>query len=135
MSDSKWVAVCHRDEVPSDGGVCVLHDGMQIAIFHLAGRDEWYAVQNRCPHWNEQVLWRGLTGERDGEPKIACPMHKRTFSLRSGAAFGADTADLLTFAVRVDDDGRVLVAAPSAETIARELAVCAAARGGRGCSA
>jgi nitrite reductase (NADH) small subunit len=126
-----WIAVCHRDDVPPDGGACVLFRGVQIAVFHLAARDEWHAVQNRCPHWNEQVLWRGITGERDGEPKVACPMHKRTYSLRSGAALGDDTPALLTFPVRVDTDGRVFIAAPSDEILERERSLCARRGGGR----
>ncbi len=131
MSEPLWIAVCHRDDVIPDGGACVFYEGIQIAVFRIAARDEWYAVQNRCPHWNEQVLWRGMTGERDGEPKVACPMHKRTFSLRTGAAFAGDTPDLLTFPVRVVADGRVFVGVPSAEVVARERTAATHAPCGR----
>ena len=105
MPEPTWIAVCNATDVPPDGGACVLYRGMQIAVFHLAARGEWYAVQNRCPHWNELVLWRGMTGERDGEPKIACPMHKRSFSLRTGACLSEETESIRTFPVRVDRDG------------------------------
>jgi NAD(P)H-dependent nitrite reductase small subunit len=99
---------------------------MQIAVFHLAQRGEWYAVQNRCPHWNELVLWRGIVGERDGEPKVACPMHKRSFSLRSGTCLSQDAESIRTFPVRVDEDGLVWIEAPPEEVVARERARCPA---------
>jgi nitrite reductase (NADH) small subunit len=118
----KWVAVCHVDDVPDDGGACVLYRGMQIAVFHLSGRDEWYAVQNRCPHWNELVLWRGMTGEHGSEPKIACPMHKRAFSLATGECLNAEGDAIRIFAVRVAEDGLVWIEAPSDAVVAGELA-------------
>jgi nitrite reductase/ring-hydroxylating ferredoxin subunit len=61
-----------------------------------------------------------MTGEHDGEPKVACPMHKRTFSLTTGECMSGDAGAIQTFAVRVDEDGRVWLAAPSAEVLARE---------------
>jgi nitrite reductase/ring-hydroxylating ferredoxin subunit len=50
------------------------------------------------------VLGRSIVGDVNGAPKIACPLHKRTFDLRSGACLSADAPDILTFAVRVDGD-------------------------------
>ena len=47
------------------------------------------------------VLSRGLTGDHEGEPKVACPMHKKTFSLRSGACLSDDGLEVRTFPVRV----------------------------------
>jgi len=106
MSDrSPWLRVCRVDDVPADGGACVLVGDLQVAVFHLVADDAWYAVENRCPHWNEMVLSRGLTGEQDGEAKIACPMHKKTFSLNSGACLSGEPLCIRTFAVRVIDGG------------------------------
>jgi NAD(P)H-dependent nitrite reductase small subunit len=124
MPESLWIAVCRASDVPEDGGACVLYRGMQIAIFHLASRGEWYAVQNRCPHWNELVLWRGMTGESNGEPKVACPMHKRSFSLRTGACLSQDVESIRTFPVRVDPDGSVWIEAPPEEVVVGERVRC-----------
>ena len=121
---SEWIPVCRVDDVPEDGGACVLYEGVQIAIFHLAARGEWYAVQNRCPHWHEMVLWRGMTGEHEGVPKIACPMHKRAFSLQTGACLSDEQLALHTFAVRVVDD-TVLLKRPAADVLAAERMRCA----------
>lgn len=106
-----WVTVCTTDRVIGDAGVCALLGDTQIAVFHVISRDEWYAVQNRCPHWNEMVLSRALTGETDGEPHIACPMHKKTFALATGDCLTGDVGNLSTFPIRVVGN-EVQVAAP-----------------------
>jgi nitrite reductase (NADH) small subunit len=106
-----WIKVANSDDVSANGGGCVklggLHGGVQIAVFKLqppGGETTWYAVQNRCPHDRRQVLSSGLTGDVQGEPKVACPLHKNTFSLRTGAHLGGGLADrdwtLETFPVK-----------------------------------
>ena len=50
------------------------------------------------------VLSRGIVGDAAGAPKVACPLHKRTFDLRSGKCLSRDATDLATFPVRVDGD-------------------------------
>ena len=86
----RWIRVANTEDVPTGGGGCVKLGGVQIALFKVPnGPDDtaghtWYAVQNLCPHDSRQVLSRGLTGDVKGEPKVACPLHKNTFSLTSG---------------------------------------------------
>ncbi len=87
-----WIQVANTTDVMTNGGGCVLLGGVQIALFKLqkpGGGLEWYAVQNLCPHDTRQVLSRGLTGDVQGEPKAACPLHKNAFSLRTGEHLGA----------------------------------------------
>ncbi len=98
-----WLAVCHVDDVPADGGACVMVGERQIAIFRFARRGAWYAVDNRCPHWGEMVLWRGLLGEQGGEPKVACPMHKRTFALADGRCLSGGVGGVRTYPIEVAD--------------------------------
>jgi len=101
---------CRVDDVPQEGGACVLVGGEQIAIFHFARRDQWYATQNLCPHKQQMVLSRGMTGSagEQCEPKVACPFHKRTFSLQTGACLSGDDYQIRTYPVRVKD-GKVYV--------------------------
>ena len=90
-----WIQVARPDDVSLNGGGCVLLGRVQIALFKLqkpGGELEWYAVQNLCPHDRRQVLSRGLTGDAKGKPKVACPLHKNAFSLRTGEHLGGGSA-------------------------------------------
>jgi nitrite reductase (NADH) large subunit len=98
-----FVRLASVHDVPAGGGIAVRYGDAQIAIFRAA-RGEWYATQNECPHAHEMVLGRSIVGDANGVPKIACPLHKRTFDLRSGACLSADAPDIMTFPVRVDGD-------------------------------
>ena len=45
-----WHLACRVEDVPDDGGSCVLIEGRQIAIFHFKRIGQWYATDNLCPH-------------------------------------------------------------------------------------
>ena len=100
ISSSTWIEAGSEADFPEGLGVCIQHQDKQIAVFNFNG-SEWYAVQNSCPHQNQMVLSRGLTGTVNGEPKIACPLHKRAFSLRSGKFLGeGEMSCLSTYPVK-----------------------------------
>ncbi len=114
--EARWIEVARVTDVPPDGGVAVRHGDVQLAVFrHTDGT--LYATQQMCPHRHDMVLSRGLLGDRHGEPKVACPQHKQTFSLRDGTCLSGDLPALRTFPVRVDGD-RVLVELPPPESLA-----------------
>jgi nitrite reductase (NADH) large subunit len=91
-------------DFPIDGGRAVRCGATQVAVFRLESRGEWYACENTCPHRREAVLARGIVGCQQGEPKVACPLHKKTFSLESGACLSGEAYRVRTFAVRVEGD-------------------------------
>ena len=95
-------------DVPENGGVCVKYNNEQIALFHFTRRGEWYATQNECPHRQQMALSRGMIGTQNDEPKVACPFHKKTFSLRTGKCLNGDECALRTFPVKVED-GKVFI--------------------------
>jgi nitrite reductase (NADH) large subunit len=99
-----FVRVAAVREIPEDGGIAIKYGDMQLAIFHFAARGEWYATQNACPHTQTMVLARGILGDERGVPKVACPLHKKTFDLRSGACLSNDAPAIATFPVRIDGD-------------------------------
>jgi len=105
-----WIPACYIDDVPENGGVCMKHGDEQIAIYNFKRRNEWYATQNLCPHKQQMALSRGMIGSagEDCEPKIACPFHKKTFSLLSGECLSGDDYQIKTYPVKVAD-GRVYV--------------------------
>lgn len=105
-----WHLACYESDVPQDGGVCALIEGRQIAIFNFARRGEWYATDNECPHRQQMALSRGMIGSQSGEPKVACPFHKKTFSLKTGKCLSDEGCyEISTYAVKVED-GLVYVA-------------------------
>ena len=106
LEQKTWIEAGAEADFPEGLGICIQHDALQIAVFHF-NADEWYAVQNQSPYNGQMVLSRGLTGTQNGEPKIACPLHKHTFSLRTGEYLGeGELPSLATYAVK-RDNGRV----------------------------
>ena len=118
--DLRWVDVGSTADFPTDGGGTIKYGRSQIAVFNFASRGEWYASQNMCPHKKQLVLSRGLLGDVAGVPKVACPLHKKTFSLESGECLTGDPLELQTFPVKIDGD-RVSLLLPSMEVLAERL--------------
>lgn len=99
-----WFPACAVSDVPANGGVCVKYNDEQIALFHFTRRGEWYATQNECPHRRQMALSRGMIGSSNDEPKVACPFHKKTFSLITGQCLNGDECSIKTYPVKVDND-------------------------------
>jgi nitrite reductase (NADH) large subunit len=116
MIKTQWVRVASVNDVPADGGAAVRYGHLQLAVFHFASRGEWYATQNLCPHTQQMVLARGIVGDQAGAPKVACPLHKKTFDLRSGACLSGEALEIATFPVRIEG-GDVLIELPPIETL------------------
>jgi nitrite reductase (NADH) large subunit len=119
----RWVDVGAVDDFPNDGGATIKYGAVQLAVFRFASRNEWYATQNMCPHKKQLVLARGLIGDASGIPKVACPLHKKTFSLETGECLSGDAYEINVFPVRADG-GRVLVELPTEEAIEDRLTRC-----------
>ena len=104
-----WFVACTTADVPENGGVCVKYKTEQIALFNFTRRGEWYATQNLCPHRMQMALSRGMIGSQDGEPKVACPFHKKTFSLIDGHCMnGDDCSSIKTYPVKIEN-GKVYI--------------------------
>ena len=101
-----WEDACALDEVPIGTGVCALVAGRQVAIVRT--RERVYALGNFDPFSKAFVLSRGIIGDRGGVPKIASPMYKQSFDLRSGQCLDDPRVSVPTFEVRVER-GRILV--------------------------
>ncbi len=118
---TSWVAVGSVADFPADGGAAIKYGRSQIAVFHFGSRGEWYATQNMCPHKKAFVLSRGIVGDAAGEPKVACPLHKKTFSLKSGVSLQGEEYRVQTFPVKVEE-GRVYLELPPVEVLDTLLA-------------
>jgi nitrite reductase (NADH) small subunit len=98
-----WFLACKTEDVPANGGVCVKYKDEQIALFNFTRRREWYATQNLCPHRMQMALSRGMIGSTDDEPKVACPFHKKNFSLVDGHCMSGDDYSIKTYPVKVEE--------------------------------
>jgi len=101
--ETKWKMACKTTDIPEEGGACVLLEGEQVAVFNFTQRNEWYATQNLCPHKMQMALSRGLIGSTKDEPKVACPFHKKTFSLHSGECMSGDDYSIKVYPVKVEN--------------------------------
>ncbi len=99
-----WFFACHINDMPVNGGVCVKYKDMQIALFYFTRTNEWYATQNECPHRKQMALSRGMIGSQGEEPKVACPFHKKTFSLKTGECLSGDECAIKTYPVKMEND-------------------------------
>ncbi|HKU37789.1 MAG TPA: nitrite reductase large subunit NirB [Polyangiales bacterium] len=115
-----WVPLVDVNAVPADGGVAVKYGSVQLAVFNFASRGTWYATQNECPHMKDMVLARGIVGDQSGKPKVACPLHKKTFSLETGECLSGDNYQVATFPVQVNA-GTVYVELPPADVLAARI--------------
>jgi nitrite reductase (NADH) large subunit len=106
----------------------VKYGKVQLAVFNFSSRGEWYATQNMCPHRQDMVLSRGIIGDHQGQPKVACPLHKKTFALDTGECLSGDEYKIGTFAVQVSG-GIVYVELPPAEALEAQLC-----KGSEGCA-
>ena len=99
-----WFPACEVSDFPMNGGLCINYQGLQIAVFNFTKRGEWYATQNLCPHKHQMILSRGMIGSEGDEPKVACPFHKKTFSLKSGENLNGNECTLATYPVKVKNE-------------------------------
>jgi len=108
LEDIKWIKACSADDIPENEGVCAYINGEQIAIYNFKRRGEWFATQNLCPHKQQMALSRGMIGSQGSEPKVACPFHKKTFSLETGQCLSGEDYKIQTYPVKVNN-GEVFV--------------------------
>jgi nitrite reductase (NADH) small subunit len=109
---SRWVEVCELDRVTPGTGAAAMIDGEQIAV--IRGRDgqSLYALSNFDPFSRAFVIARGIIGDRDGVPKIASPIFKQNFDLRSGECLDDPEVKLPVFPIRVRN-GKIQILVPA----------------------
>ena len=114
-SEKSWIQVGKVTDFPSNAASAILYGDTQLAVFNNQKRGEWYCTQNMCPHKQAFVLSQGMIGDAQGTPKVACPLHKKTFSLENGSEIDGDL-QILTFDIKTEGD-HVLVHLPSVEEV------------------
>jgi len=94
-----WFRICNYDAIYPDTGVDALVDGWQVAVFRLSD-GALNAVSNFDPFSGADVVSRGIVGDRAGEAKVASPIYKQTFNLRTGVCYEDQRVRLDVFRVR-----------------------------------
>ena len=110
LHSQTWVDVCPLDRLTPDRGACALVAGHQVAVFRLAP-DEVVALSNYDPFSRAHVLSRGIVGSRGDRVKVASPVYKQSFDLRTGECLDDPSVRVPTFPVQVVD-GWVQVGVP-----------------------
>ena len=100
--DTTWIRVCDLEDISLGSGACARIGPAQVAVFRIS-ETEFRAVQNVCPHSGTPVLHQGVVGDHGMEPKVACPLHKRTYSLEDGRNLSGEGGKLRVYAVRIED--------------------------------
>ncbi len=109
------------DDFPHEGGAAIKYGKVQIAVFRFGASGTWYACQNMCPHKRAFVLSRGITGTQGEVPKVACPLHKKTYSLATGQCLSDEQYSVKVFPVKVER-GEVYLLLPTTEQLDALLA-------------
>jgi nitrite reductase (NADH) small subunit len=99
-----WIDVCAVDDIVLDTGVCALVGARQIAVVRTA--EAIYAIDNFDPFSRAFVLSRGIVGDQNGVPKIASPIYKQSFDLRTGQCLDDPSVRIPVYGVRVRE-GRI----------------------------
>ena len=106
-----WVDACALDDLVVDRGSCVLIGPHQVALFRVpveGSDDAVYALSNYDPFSGAFVLSRGIVGSTADIPKVASPVYKQSFDLRTGECLDDASITVAIFPVRIVGD-RLLV--------------------------
>lgn len=105
-ADAGWLAVCDLDDILPDTGVCALVGGQQVAVVRVGEGEDVFAIGNFDPFSKAFVLSRGIVGDKAGVAKIASPIFKQSFDLRTGRCLDDPQIAVPAWPARVRD-GRV----------------------------
>ena len=95
MSD--WTAIASLDDIPRLGARRLHTDGAEIAVFRT-GKDQVYALKDRCPHRGGPLSQGIVHGN-----SVTCPLHNWKIDLENGEVLGPDEGCVHTYAVKVED--------------------------------
>ncbi len=100
-----WIPICTFDEMVDGVGICALMGNFAeeetIALFRVRG-DEVFVISNVDPFSGASILSRGIVGDRGGVLKVASPMYKQNFCLKTGQCLDDPEVRVPTFACRVN---------------------------------
>ena len=115
LPENQWIDVCHLDDITPNTGVGALIAGQSVALFRVGSEKRIYALSNKDPFSQANVMARGIIGDLQGERVIASPIYKQHFSLATGRCLEDKDQKLLVFPTKIEN-GRVWVGAVPQKT-------------------
>lgn len=100
---SDWITVCSLDAIAPNTGVNARLGPEQVAIFRVGSTDEVYATGNFDPFSQAFVMARGIIGDRQGVLKVASPIYKQNFNLKTGECMDDPAVHIPIYPARVVD--------------------------------
>ncbi len=97
-----WTTICNINDINPNAGVCALLGDEQVAIFRVS--DKFYAIGNRDPFSNANVLSRGIVGNLSDAVVVASPIYKQHFNLETGNCLEDETVSVPLYQVRTEGD-------------------------------
>ncbi len=97
-----WIKICKTSDILPFSGVAALVAGRQVALFRV--KSEFFALSGYDPFSGAYVLSRGIVGDRAGVLKVASPIYKHSFNLRTGECLDDPKVKLPTYPLQVVDD-------------------------------
>ena len=88
-------------QVPRGEGRTFAVAGRRIAVFH-AQSGEVFATQPECPHL-KGPLADGLLGGAT----VICPLHERSYDLRTGQGLNGECSKLRVYPIVLGQDGKI----------------------------
>ncbi len=95
-------AIGTLDQIPRGEGRNFEVAGIRVAVFRTH-QDEVFASQAECPH-----LQGPLADGMLGGTTIMCPLHDRSYDLRTGKVLAGE-CDLLVYPVRLTAGGQLML--------------------------
>ena len=95
------ILIGNVDQIPKGEARTFDVNGLHIAVYHTHS-GEVCATQPDCPH-RGGPLADGLIGGTT----VVCPLHDRSFDLRTGKNLSGDCIDVRTYPVTLKQDGRI----------------------------
>ncbi|MEN4981459.1 nitrite reductase small subunit NirD [Acinetobacter modestus] len=115
LPENQWVDVCNLDDITPNTGAGALVAGQSVALFRVGNEKRIYALSNKDPFSQANVMARGIIGDLQGERVIASPIYKQHFSLATGRCLEDKDQKLLVFPTKIEN-GRVWVGAVPQKT-------------------
>ena len=115
LPEQEWIDVCALHDITPNTGVGALVGGQSVALFRVGTEKRVYALSNKDPFSQANVMSRGIIGDLQGERVIASPIYKQHFSLATGRCLEDKDQKLLVFPTKIQDD-RVMVCPTAQKT-------------------